>query len=381
MDELEKYLLNRFPYYDRLPPKLKVKFLHRVKNFIADKSFEGRENLEVTDEMKTWVAASAVQLTFGLDKYSLNHFSKIILYPEVYYNQRTDAMHKGETNTKGIIVLSWHDLRTGYEIPSDNFNLGLHEMAHALELELLLRRDYDNFFGDYYRKWSLIAEAEFRNIESERASFLRKYAGTNKREFFAVCIEYFFESSAEFREKLPQVYYHLSILLNQDPFNEDAHLAETIRKTDDQLLSEIGTQQPVLIPGFATWNLVVNVIYLGLIFSVLLIQGFSGFTGLFYVALVIAVVAFLSLLFRMNKIILYENYLAIKNPFGKVTDIYELDDIVAVNVSHDRPGDSLEILQARQGRIIRSNHAYVGKSSDMVVLQQKLRDKKIVVRI
>lgn len=86
-DDLEKYLLKGFPYYDRLPEPLKVKFLLRVKNFIRNKQFEGREGLEVTDEIKSWVAASAIQLTFGLSKYSLEHFSKIIVYPAAFYNR------------------------------------------------------------------------------------------------------------------------------------------------------------------------------------------------------------------------------------------------------------------------------------------------------
>src|SRR4051794_7597703 len=45
----EIHLLHRFPYYDRLPEQLKAKFLLRVKRFISDKSFEGREDLVITD--------------------------------------------------------------------------------------------------------------------------------------------------------------------------------------------------------------------------------------------------------------------------------------------------------------------------------------------
>ena len=43
-DDLEKYLLHRFSYYDRLPEQLKVKFLLRVKSFIKNKSFRKRRS-------------------------------------------------------------------------------------------------------------------------------------------------------------------------------------------------------------------------------------------------------------------------------------------------------------------------------------------------
>ncbi len=51
-------------------------------------------------------------------------------------------------------------------------------------------------------------------------SFLRKYAGVNKQEFFAVCIEHFFEVPEKFQHNLPKIFHHLCVLLNLDPLNE-----------------------------------------------------------------------------------------------------------------------------------------------------------------
>ncbi len=378
-DDLEKYLLHRFSYYDRLPGEMKVKFLLRVKNFIRSKTFEGREGLEVTNEMKSWVAASAVQLTFGLNKYSLAHFTKIILYPEAFYNRQDDALHIGETNMRGVIVLSWKDLQEGYKEANDNFNVGLHEMAHALELQLLLKDDYDTFFGNYYPKWSIIAAEEFENVENERGSYLRKYAGTNKREFFAVCIEYFFESGAEFRKQLPEIYYHLCILLNQDPLHNDAHVEEVARKTPEELEFEITSLSPVLEPEYSLLNLSIHGLYFGLIFIIFMLQGFKGNHVFLYYTVVLTIAALISLYFRMNKLILYESYLTVKSPFGKTKSIYELNDIVAVYIDSDRSGNSLRVVQARQGRIIRTSHSYLAKGSDIEMLLQKLKEKKIAV--
>ena len=82
----------------------------------------------------------------------------------------------------------------------------------------------------------------------------------------------------------------------------------------------------------------------------------------------------------MNKIIYYEKYLVIKNPSNKFATIYELNDIVAVNLTSDRSGDAIEIMGARHGKIIRRRHSYLTNGSDMNILLQKLREKEIVVR-
>ena len=47
--------------------------------------------------------------------------------------------------------------------------------------------------------------------------FLRKYALTNKEEFFAVAVENFFERPAAFKTALPELYSILAKLLKQDP--------------------------------------------------------------------------------------------------------------------------------------------------------------------
>ena len=48
---------------------------------------------------------------------------------------------------------------------------------------------------------------------------MRAYGGRNMHEFFAVCVEHFFEAPVEFKNRLPDIYNHLCFLLNQDPSN------------------------------------------------------------------------------------------------------------------------------------------------------------------
>ena len=78
------------------------------------------------------IAASAVQLTFGLETWDLSYFTQILIYPSEYKNPQTGRYHKGETNLGGFMCLSWSDFIEGIKNPTDKVNLGLHEFGHAL---------------------------------------------------------------------------------------------------------------------------------------------------------------------------------------------------------------------------------------------------------
>ena len=138
---LRKY----FAYYQKLSPVNQDRFEKKLVVFLHSKRFIPRGIDEVTIEAKVLISASAVQLTFGLPEFYFHHFNKIIVYPNDYYSSITKRYHKGEVNPLfGIIVLSWQSFVDGYIYGQDSFNLGLHEMAHALRLESIIRNeDYD----------------------------------------------------------------------------------------------------------------------------------------------------------------------------------------------------------------------------------------------
>jgi Mlc titration factor MtfA (ptsG expression regulator) len=160
-----------------------------------------------------------VQLTFGLPDIYLQHFHTILVYPNDYYSSITRRYHKGEVNPRfGIIVLSWQSFIDGYINPTDSLNVGLHEMAHALRLENIIRDEEYHFFNqDLMDKFDEFARKACDTMAHEAEPFLRPYACTNAHEFFSVAIENFFERPVAFRSALPELYDVLTKLLNQDP--------------------------------------------------------------------------------------------------------------------------------------------------------------------
>jgi Mlc titration factor MtfA (ptsG expression regulator) len=222
---IEEILNQTVPFFRNLTAESKKKFILRVAAFISAKRFLGMEGLQVTFEMKVRIAATAVKLTFGLAKTGLRHYKVIKIFPESFYSRMHDRYLKGGASTGGTLLFSWKDFEEGYQDPSDRYNLGLHEMAHALRIELKYGSDFDNRFADYTDQWEKLALPEFEKMNQGKTSFLRDYGGTNMEEFFAVCVEHFFEVPDDFRKQLPDIYNHLCFLLNLDPLRKESDYA------------------------------------------------------------------------------------------------------------------------------------------------------------
>lgn len=189
--------------------------MNRVESFIDSKSITGRQGLLITPQISVEIAAAAVQVTFGLDTWDYSHFSQILVYPSEYKNPQTGKMHKGETNLGGFMCFSWKDFVAGNQSEDDKINLGLHEFGHALRFNGINGDDTDYFFEHYFKRWLACAAREFSRMRKGHSSILRKYGSVNINEFFSVVIETFFEKPLEFKTKLPELYNHTSIILNQ----------------------------------------------------------------------------------------------------------------------------------------------------------------------
>src|SRR5690606_34119599 len=90
--------------------------------------------------------------------------------------------------------------------------VGIHEFAHALYFNFF-KEDYDLSF---YR-FNEVAYLEYLKMKkNDGNNYLRSYASTNPYEFWAVCIEHYFEDPFGFRFKLPELYKKLIVVLKFD---------------------------------------------------------------------------------------------------------------------------------------------------------------------
>ncbi|WP_230401616.1 zinc-dependent peptidase [Hanstruepera ponticola] len=216
-DTQKKLLHQEFSFFRKLKEKEQRYFEHRVASFIKDKTFIGRDGLNVTDKMRVLISATAVMLTFGFRDFYIGLVGKIFIYPDQFFSNANGEYHKGELNPKlGALVISWKHFLEGYDIENDNLNLGIHEFAHAIHLNSLKERDVSStIFSDSFRELTELLSNEKslreRLIESQ---YFREYAYTNQYEFIAVIIETFIETPHEFRSQFPQVYNKTKQMLN-----------------------------------------------------------------------------------------------------------------------------------------------------------------------
>lgn len=222
--KLDELFGKYFHYYNQLTKKQKSKFIFRANDLAHNIRIIGKQNFEITEEVKLFVVAAQVQLTFGFRNYYLPMFRSIIIYPDSYKNPTTGEMHYGEVNPKGLIILSWKRLVRGHLIPNDKINLGLHELAHALMHTIMHSQNHEIGLDLYLKDILKLTKEEISKIRNREHHFFRDYAGTNIFEFFAVAIEYFFEVSNEFKKELPLLYGYISKLLKQNPADKISRL-------------------------------------------------------------------------------------------------------------------------------------------------------------
>ncbi|MGC4040400.1 MAG: zinc-dependent peptidase [Flavobacterium sp.] len=216
----QEYLLRqKLSFYQKLDAKQKTYFNHRVARFLDKYQIIGRDGFLVTQEVETLIAATYVMLTFGMRRFLVDTFDKIIVYPEVYLSTQTQEYYKGEFNPRmKAVVFSWEDFVSGYEISNDNLNLGIHEFSHVIHHHSLNRNDASSLaFKKHHAQ--LIKEVNHPPnmqmlIDSD---YFRIYAYTNHYEFISVIIEHFFESPVEFHRRFPALYLNVSRMLNHPP--------------------------------------------------------------------------------------------------------------------------------------------------------------------
>jgi len=208
------------PYYASLNQGKKDVFLNRVSDFIHQKDFYIVGG-DAYREMPILVSAAAIQISLGLQEYHYPHFLNIIIHPQEYIGY--DPLRILIGNVQGdSITLSWKHFLDDYQNPTDGKNVGLHEMAHALQVQYLFntypyRRR--NEFSTDYEHYDKIDDDVLQTEKLNSNSLFDSNALGDPNEFWATCVELFFEKPEELSVKHPRLYMSIVMVLNQDPIS------------------------------------------------------------------------------------------------------------------------------------------------------------------
>ena len=209
-------LTEHFQYFNDLSVTEKNRFLHRVHKFRKSKNFH-LVNQDDNIAIEVMISAAAVQVTFGLATYTMDFFDDIFVMRDAYTYGFSNVPWAGHVNHRGIHI-SWNHFMQGYKYKNDRYNVGLHEMAHAME--------YEFHYGNYANEETLrptydsvmrIVEGVLFHEEWKAVNIFTEEGLKNKHECWAESVELFFENPGELKIYYPDLYNGIKKLLNQDP--------------------------------------------------------------------------------------------------------------------------------------------------------------------
>jgi len=224
-------LARNVPLARTLTPDEKERLLRVARLLLNEVPFEGCDGVEITDEIRVTIAATAALLIHRLPYPRFTKLVRVLVYPDTFLPVRAPSRHDvaveepeatlGQAWMSGVVVLSWSAVQRDAG-PSGSGNVVLHELAHILDAE-------DGIFDgqplhddpDQGERWAATLQREFAvqraAVDAGEDAPLNAYAARNHAEFFAVATEAFFCTPVPLRDRLPELYLQLSRFFREDP--------------------------------------------------------------------------------------------------------------------------------------------------------------------
>ena len=210
------------PLIARVPEALRAELDGLTQVFLGEKNFEGCGGLDMTDEIRVTIAAQACLLLVGREADVYPKVDSVLVYPDTFVSNTVEAHDEflvseyeeemeGEAWPIGAVVLAWRDVMVAAQLPSDGYNVVLHEFAHQIDME---NGDADGFprlpDGISSTDWTAVMEHAYdkhcTDVDRRRRTPLDEYAADGPEEFFAVATETFFETPVPLRQRHPELF-------------------------------------------------------------------------------------------------------------------------------------------------------------------------------
>ena len=219
--------------YPTLSESERSKLYGDVRVFVSEKSWEGCNGLNLTDEIRVTIAANACLLLLGFDDFCFDRLQTVLVYPDRYVVAEKSLLPGGVVNEgvslrlgeawyRGPVILAWSSVRTAEQIPHKGRNVVIHEFAHRLDmLDHSVNGTPPLENATQYDTWRAVMSTEYEQLihfsEQGRSTLLDPYGTSDEAEFFAVSSECFFEQPIEMADQHPQLYTVLRDFYHQDP--------------------------------------------------------------------------------------------------------------------------------------------------------------------
>lgn len=218
-------LRRNMPLYRVMPREVRLALERKVMRFLAEKTFEACGTLErVTDEVAVTIAGHSCLLIAGRPgEATYPWLSAVLVYPDAFLSTstRSDSAEArvGESDSRGVVALSWREIRSNIAHSGNGHSVILHEFAHQLDAEDSGMDGMPWIPDEASREsWLHDMRAAYEKLREEgEYGALDDYGALEPAEFFAVATEAFFENAVRFREYHPDLHRHLRNYYRLDP--------------------------------------------------------------------------------------------------------------------------------------------------------------------
>jgi Mlc titration factor MtfA (ptsG expression regulator) len=228
----EAFLRQNVGHYPRLPAPGQARLRDITRILVAEKEWEGRGGLFITEEMKVTIAAQAALLLLGADHNYYARVSAVVVFPgeirtpvaedDWEDDELSDTVLSGQAVRRGPVILSWGVVLPEGRDPDCGFNVVVHEFAHQLDyLDNLVNGVPPLDDPTDAARWRYVMTVAFedhrRAVQKGEETFFTGHAADNGTEFFADATEAFFCRPADLRDENPDVYDLLRAYYRVDP--------------------------------------------------------------------------------------------------------------------------------------------------------------------
>lgn len=203
------WLEAHIPAYAAATKRARTQFERDVQFVLHEVRFEAVNGARVTEWHRLAVAAGVAVLLHGRPAWEYPSRVPILFYPagfdEDYFEGDRSARFDGMAHEQGPLIFALPAVEDAWRTTNGS-NVILHELAHVFDRA---RGGIDGVPALIDRgsipAWELLMQRELRKVRMGK-SILRRYAGTNLAELFAVSTEVFFERPHALSKRHPELF-------------------------------------------------------------------------------------------------------------------------------------------------------------------------------
>jgi len=218
--EWRNWLAGCVPAYRVSPPHARVKMERDILFVLDEVRFEAVNGAHVTEWHKLAFAAGIAVLLKGRPTWEYPSRVPVLFYPsgfdEDYFEGEGAERFDGMAHEQGPLIFALPAVEEAWRT-SNGSNVILHELAHVFDRA---RGGIDGVPALIDRRsipaWEALMLRELRKVRMGK-SILRRYAGTNLAELFAVATEVFFQRPHALSKRHPELFDALKVAWAVDP--------------------------------------------------------------------------------------------------------------------------------------------------------------------